>query len=337
VLDSNVSIVVPCLNEEKTIGRCIESFIDNGDSFGRSELLIVDGMSTDRTREIVDSYAQDHEQIRLIDNPGKRTSLALNIGIGNAEGRYIGFMGAHSYVDSGYLKSALTCLEDNPDIACAGGMKESTGSTPFQRIVSGVLKTGTASGSRRFSGSFKGYVKTVPYGIYRKEVFETYGRFREDLICAEDFEFNMRLVRNGEKIYQDSSIKSFYYPRATLHSLMKQYLKYGFYKSKAWIFYNTVTAANILPAAALSAGIIAAVLSFFSRLSAVILCAGAGLYVMAAVLSMCVRIRSLSDILLVPVRCGVLGAIHLSFASGYLYGMMYWILIKIVKRNTHGC
>ena len=103
-----VSIIIPCRNEERFIGLCLDSVLANDYPLDRLEVLVVDGMSEDGTRRIVEDYALRSACIRLLDNPQKITPTALNIGIANATGQIVMRMDAHSRYPRNYVSGLIT-------------------------------------------------------------------------------------------------------------------------------------------------------------------------------------------------------------------------------------
>ena len=77
----NLTIIIPCYNEEKHIANCLDSLLENEFDRDQWEILVIDGVSSDRTREIVSRYSVDYSFVRLIDNPERIKPVALNRGI----------------------------------------------------------------------------------------------------------------------------------------------------------------------------------------------------------------------------------------------------------------
>src|SRR5712664_1809487 len=116
-----VTVVVPCRNENKHIGRCLESILANDYPKDRMEILVLDGMSEDKTREIVQEHAGRDARIRLVDNPQKHIPVAMNIGIREARGERILKMDAHSTYQPEYISRCLH-YQDKYGAENAGGV-----------------------------------------------------------------------------------------------------------------------------------------------------------------------------------------------------------------------
>lgn len=100
-----ISVICPIYNEEKYIGKCIDSILRQDYPKEDMEVLLVDGMSTDKTREIVLSYCADYSFIRLLDNPRKIVPYAMNIGIQAAKGDIVIRLDAHAIYPDNYFQN----------------------------------------------------------------------------------------------------------------------------------------------------------------------------------------------------------------------------------------
>ena len=118
-----VSIVIPTFNEENFISRCLDSVLDNDYPKDKLEILVVDGRSTDSTREIVNQISKDYTYIRLIDNPNRFTPFAFNLGVKNASNEIIMIMGSHSTYAKDYISKSVYYLNKYKSDNVGGVMK----------------------------------------------------------------------------------------------------------------------------------------------------------------------------------------------------------------------
>src|SRR5438477_11843020 len=91
-----VSIVIPCRNEENFIGDCLDSVVGSRFPLNRLEVLVIDGMSDDGTRRVLEAYALRYPFIRVLENVKRITPVAFNIGVRHARGGLIMIMSAHA-------------------------------------------------------------------------------------------------------------------------------------------------------------------------------------------------------------------------------------------------
>jgi len=222
-----VSIVIPMLNESGAIGRCISSILAQSYPGDRIEIVVVDGLSTDGSRTEVQTLAEEHANIRLFDNPQKRTPRSLNIGIRNSRGDVVIILGAHTRIDPEFVALNIRYMREM-GVKCTGGTQINTGDTYWQRAIGLGMgsRFGIPSAPYRFDKR-KRFVDTVVYAAYARELFDEIGYFDEELHISEDAEMNWRIRKAGHRIYFTPEIISYYYPRATLRRLWRQFFNYG--------------------------------------------------------------------------------------------------------------
>lgn len=223
-----ISVVVPCRNEEHYIGKVLDFFVNALPV--EKELLIADGDSTDRTREIIGSYAAKYPGIILISNPRRFVPYALNECISKASGKYIVRLDAHSeYASDYFVKTIATFEKTGAEIV--GGPMRAKGVNPFQRAVAICTSTKFGVGDSQFhDDTAEGYTDSVYLGAWKREIFPVTGLFDEEMLRNQDDEFHYRARSKGMKIYLNPEIRSWYYPRSTYRKLMKQYFQYGLFK-----------------------------------------------------------------------------------------------------------
>jgi len=230
-----VSLVIPCRNEEKFIGAFLDSLTKIDYPKEKLEILFIDGMSDDRTKEIILSY-RDRLLVSVTDNPKKITPVALNIGIKNSSGEYVIILSSHTKIpDNFVIKNIETILSTGAD--CVGGVIETIAPSDniLAKSISYVLSNRFGVGNSLFrTGTDRLMeVDTVPYGCYKRGVFERFGYFNESLVRNQDIELNLRIKNGGGRIILNPEIKSTYFSRDTLKGLFLQNFWNGF-----WVFYS---------------------------------------------------------------------------------------------------
>ncbi len=226
-----VSIVLPILNEAEFIERCLRSLLDNDYPPDRMELLVVDGMSSDGTREIVARMAASDPRIRLLDNPARIQCCAMNIGIRAARGDIITRVDGHAEVAADFIRNSVRVLEEHPECWCVGGPIETVSDSFVGRTIAAAMSTPVGVGNAMFRlAGYEGYVDTIAFGSHWRWVFDRAGLFDEEMVRNEDDEFSARMIRAGGRIYMSQSIRSRYFPRSSLRKLWRQYFQYGFWR-----------------------------------------------------------------------------------------------------------
>lgn len=224
-----VSVVIPCRDEVKSIEGCIKSLITDDYPRDRLEILVVDGKSSDGTQQVVKKLAREYPFVRLLDNSGRITAMGLNIGIEAATGDVIMIASAHARYGEGYVSGSVAALRAS-GADCVGGAMTAVPSTSgmIAEGIALVLSHSFGVGNARFRiSSQPGYVDTVAYGAYRREVFRRIGLFDERLVRNQDIELNSRLQKASGTIYMAPNILSYYRCRADLKGLWKQSFQNG--------------------------------------------------------------------------------------------------------------
>ncbi len=214
-----ISVVIPCRNEEDFIASCLDAVIANDYPHDRLEVLVVDGMSEDSSRQIIEDYSVRNPYIRLIDNPGRITPKALNIGVRAARGDIIIRMDAHAGYDTNFIPLCVKHLESTGADNVGGIMVTlpQTDSLMGRAIVAALTSSfGVGNSTFRVGTDQPVEVDTVFGGCFRADVFERIGLFNEDLRRGQDLEFNLRIKRSGGRILLVPDIVSTYFARSTL-------------------------------------------------------------------------------------------------------------------------
>lgn len=319
-----VSVIIPCRNEELFIDRCLTSLRSGDFPRDRMEVLVVDGMSDDRTREIVERRAAGDPGIALVENPGRIAPTALNIGIRRAKGEIIVRIDAHAVYGRDYVSKLVDWLtRSGADNVGGVWLTRPANATPRARAIAIGLAHpfGVGNAHFRIGTSEPRWVDTVPFGCYRREVFDRIGLFDEDLVRDQDDEFNARLIRSGGRILLVPEIVSEYFARESIVKLWRTYFQYGYFKPLAARKLGAImTIRQLIPALFVTAVIVGGALaSLFAPLRAPF-AAGLGTYVAADLACAASAGRGQGT------RCAlwlavVFPVLHLAYGLGFLKGI----------------
>lgn len=219
-----LSVIVPIYNEEKYIAKCIDSILEQDYPKDDLEVILADGMSKDRTREIVARYTTKYPFIHLIDNPNRIAPCAMNLGIKEAKGDVIMRLDAHATYEKNYFSALVAALKKyNADNVGAVCHTDVLNKNPKTIAIREVLSNKFGVGNSTFRTGIKGAqeVETVPFGCWRRDVFDKYGMYDERLIRNQDIELNKRIVRGGGKIVIIPDTYCTYLARETYKALAK--------------------------------------------------------------------------------------------------------------------
>jgi glycosyltransferase involved in cell wall biosynthesis len=240
----SVSVVIPCFNEERFIGKVLDNLIGQYEH-ECYEIIVVDGLSTDDTRKVVADFAGRNTdlRVRIIDNPARHIPTALNLGIREARGEIIVRMDAHSIPSANYVRRCVERLtSDSPsdlsgDPVSVVGMpwhiQPGADSLTARAIALAVAHPfGIGDAKYRLETAKTQFVDTVPFGAFQKKIWEELGGFNEDLLTNEDYDFNYRARLRGGRILMDTAAHCDYFARPKIGSLAKQYFRYGSWKAQ---------------------------------------------------------------------------------------------------------
>jgi len=225
-----VSLLVACRNEEKYIGKCISSILAQDYPRELLEVIILDGMSEDRTREIIEEKISGVVNFRLLDNPKIIQSAAWNFGVEICQGDVISIVSGHVILSPDYVsKSVETLYRTGVDLV--GGTVRSISDGAIGEAIAIAMSSPFGVGGARFRYTEREEeVDTVFMGFCTRDVYVQIGAYDEELVRNQDDEFSYRLTKSGRRILCNPEIKSHYYSRSTVKSLWKQYFQYGFWK-----------------------------------------------------------------------------------------------------------
>ena len=227
-----VSVVLPIRNEVRYIEECVLRLLDQDYPRDRLEILVIDGNSDDGTRVVLEKLLAQHGEARLrvLDNPARTVPTGLNSGIRAARGEVIVRIDGHTVPARNYISASVASLMRS-GATNVGGIVDPIGDSPFGKAVALATKHPLGVGDAKFrTGGTAGDVDTVPFGAFRREVFERVGLFDESLVRNQDYEMNIRIRKSGGRVHLDPSIAFTYTPRGSITSLWRQYFQYGWWR-----------------------------------------------------------------------------------------------------------
>lgn len=236
----SVSVIIPCYNEEKFIGKALDNLADQY-SYEDYEIVVVDGMSDDNTREVVAEFQRVHPDlsVRLLDNPARNIPGALNLGIAAARGAIIARIDAHAIPSAGYIERCVAVLSEG-NIGIVGmpcRVRPADATVTARAIALGVSHPfGIGDAKYRLKedahSETQEDVDTVAFACFRKSLWMELGGFNEELLTNEDYDFNYRARAHGERVVLDRMAHCDYFARTTLAKLASQYSRYGAWKAR---------------------------------------------------------------------------------------------------------
>jgi glycosyltransferase involved in cell wall biosynthesis len=335
-----VSVIVPCRNEEKQLAQCLDSILANDYPKDRMEILVVDGMSEDRTREIVNEYAERYPCVRLVENPEKHIPAAMNVGIRNGRGDSIIKMDAHSTYQSNHI-SLCVAYQEKYGAENVGGicrMSPGADTAVAQAIVLALAhRLGSGNAKVKVGVGEPTWADSAAFGCFKRECFSRVGLFDERLTRSSDMDMNMRIRAAGGRILlvpeivinycSDPDLKTFWKHNFADGLWATYVLKFG---SKAWSWRHWIPLALVL----------SLLVSFtLSAVSLRFLWLGLGIVAlyfaasMGASLQIAVRGKSAKQFFLLPI---IFAIRHFAHGIGALVGLVRIIVPGPVQKASRG-
>ena len=226
-----ISVLMPIRNEAHYIWRSLGAVLAQDYPLDRLEVIVADGMSTDGTREIVQTLQGQYPNLHLVDNHDRIVPISLNAALRQAKGDIIIRVDGHCEIAPDYVRRCVEHLQRH-EVGGVGGPLETVGETPLAQAIAVAMSTPFGVGGSPFRTIRQRtlLVDSVAFPAYPRTVLDDAGPFDEELVRNQDDEYNYRLRKLGGRILLSPRIRSRYYSRSSLLSLWRQYFQYGFWK-----------------------------------------------------------------------------------------------------------
>ncbi len=248
------SVLVPVLNEEADIVATMRAMLAQ-EFDGELEFLVVDGGSSDRTREIVAALAVQDRRIRLLDNPRGGTPSGLNVALAHARGRWVARMDGHTEYPRGYVALGVERLTRG-DTRWVSGPPIPVGRGAVSRAVALALRTPLGrGGSRKWASEPSDDHEYqldagVFAGVWERSTVLDYGGWDERWLRNQDSEMAGRFLARGERLICLPGMAAQYLPRDSLPLLWRQYLQYGVFREMTAVRHpQTMRLSHLMPPA----------------------------------------------------------------------------------------
>lgn len=330
-----ISVICPIYNEEKYIGKCIESIMQQDYPKEDMEVLFVDGMSTDKTRSIISEYLPRCPYLRVVDNPHRIVPYAMNKGIEESKGDVIIRIDAHTSYERNYFSVLVSRLyELDADDVGAVCKTDVLNKTPKTLAIREVLSNKFGVGNSVFrTGVDKVMeVDTVPFGCWRREVFDKYGLYDTRLVRNQDIELSKRILRGGGKIFIVPDTFCTYYARETYRALSRNNYQNGKWNILTVYYtkqFNSLSLRHFVPMVFVLSLILPLLASIIWLPLIWIAVASLSAYLLALT-AICIKLSVNKRLNITYLLCSFF-VLHLSYGCGSLAGCF-----SVLKLKLHG-
>lgn len=327
-----VSMVMPCRNEADHVEHAVLDALAQERRGFDLEVIVAVGPSDDDTHAIVQRLAMAHPEVQVVGNPAGVVPHGLNAAIRSSHGKFIVRMDAHSRYPTNYVATLVEAM-DRLQADNVGGVWETlpANDTDEAWAIAQVLSSSLGVGNALFrvgTGQER-EVDTVPYGCFRRELFDRIGWFDEELVRNQDDEFNGRIIRAGGKIVLLPQVRIRYFARDRIAKLWRMYREYGLFKPLVNIKLGApATLRQFVPPLFVAALVGLPLLTLWHAFFLPVWLALVGLYLVVAMLAS-LRIAMRGHRLpawgwLVMAFCSV----HLAYGIGYLQGLVRFAILR---------
>jgi succinoglycan biosynthesis protein ExoA len=319
-----VSVIMPVRNEADFVAESLGAVLAQDYPHDHLEVLVTDGMSTDRTSEMVRQAAAGCPTIAvtLFDNPRGIVPTGLNIAIRHAKGDVIVRVDGHCKIARDYVSRCIHHLRES-NVEGVGGPIHTIATTPVGQAIAGAMSSrfGVGPSTFRTVTDRTLLADTVAFPAYTRAALALAGPFDEELVRNQDDEYNWRLRKLGGRLLLAADVKSDYYSRGSLRSLCRQYFQYGFYKVRVIRKHPAqMHVRQLVPPAFVLALLVAPVAASVSQVARVASLILLGSYAAATIVA-AGAIAARDGWRQTPALLAAFPALHVSYGLGFLAGV----------------
>ncbi len=320
-----VSVLMPVRNEAEFMERSLGAVLAQDYPAERMEIFVVDGMSSDNTREVVALFQAGHSNVKLLNNPGRIVATGLNAALSMAAGEIIIRVDGHCKIAPDYVRRCVEHLQTD-GVEAVGGPVDTVSETETAEAIAVAMSSSFGVGGSAFR-TVKDktmLTDTVAFPAYTRDVIEQAGPYDEELVRNQDDEYNYRLRGAGARILLAQDVRSRYYSRSSLRSLWRQYFQYGYWKVRVMQKHPLQMRMRQFAPPSFAAFLVLSLIALsFSRVARWIFVSTVVSYIAANLVASLLTTRQRGRLLPVLPLCFAI--LHLAYGIGFLTGLVrFW-------------
>ncbi len=321
-----LSAILPIRNEARYITRSLNAVLAQDYPSDRIEIIVVDGMSDDGSREIVWSIQALNPNVQLIDNPRLIVPTGMNAAMARARGEIFVRIDGHCEIERDYFRRCVEHLQ-NDGVDGVGGPVETVGETELAGIIAAAMSSrfGVGDSAFRTVKDRTMLADTVAFPAYTRSIVERVGPYDEELVRNQDDDYNYRLRKIGAKVLLAVDVRSRYYSRDTIRSLWRQYFQYGYWKVRVMQKHpRQMQPRQFVPFLFVAALLLSLLATPFSAIGAWAFGLTGGSYIITNLATSFLVARQQNMPLSWPLPV-IFSTLHVSYGLGFLIGLVkFW-------------
>jgi len=228
-----LSFIIVALNSEKALDRSLSSLILQDYPHNEIEVILVDGLSSDNTKQMMLDFQQNESSFGRIvvkDNPGRFLACGWNVALKEVTGEIVLRVDAHTEFPKDFVSKNIKCIDGGESICGGRVISILEDDSQMNRVMLEAENSMFGGGFSFFRrGEVCKYTNTLAFAAYKKEVFDAAGPYNERLVRTEDNDMHYRMQQAGYKFFFNPDIVSYRYCRSTFSKLVRQKYLNGYW------------------------------------------------------------------------------------------------------------
>ena len=320
-----ISFIIVALNAEHVLSKSLSSLKNQDYSHSEIEVILVDGLSSDKTKEVMLAFQQNETSFARVvvrDNPGKYLACGWNLAIKEATGDVLLRVDAHTEFPKDFISKNIKCIESGESICGGRVLSVLEDNSQMSRVMLESENSMFGGGFTFFRrGEVCKYTSTLAFAAYKKECFEAAGSYDERLVRTEDNDMHYRMHKNGYKFFFNPEIVSYRYCRSTFFKLLRQKFLNGYWvgltmsvQPRAFSVFYLVPMLFVLGLLFLS------ILTLLTHWPLIVYISAYAFVLLVSFISAVVKSRFYPALLLLPF---ILLSLHVVYGIGTIKGLIY--------------